>query len=58
VAYLLILDGYMSTRPYGFYDPISVPTLSDGYEIFPFTNPWVIFCPKPVLVLDFYPANT
>ena len=41
---------YMGTwvRGYELYDPIPVPSLPDGYDIFPFTYPWVIFYPIPL----------
>jgi hypothetical protein len=55
MAYLLILDGYMGTRVWD--QPIPIPTLPDGHDIFPFTNLWVIFCSIPVLLLDFYPTG-
>jgi hypothetical protein len=43
---------------YGFYHPIPIPTLPNGYNIFPFVYPWVIFYPIPVLLLGFYPPGT
>jgi hypothetical protein len=43
---------------YRFYDLIPIPTLTDRYNIFLFTNPWIIFCPIYVLLLGFYPTGT
>jgi hypothetical protein len=39
---------------YGFYDLVPIPAQANGYDIFLFTNLWVIFYLIPVLLLGFY----
>jgi hypothetical protein len=43
---------------YGYYDPIPIPVLPDGYDVSPLIYPWIIFCPIPVLLMGFYQAGT
>jgi hypothetical protein len=43
---------------YGYYNPIPVPVLPDGYDILPFTYPWVIFCHILILLMGIYPPGT